>query len=71
MKKRCASLISMLIIRWDRFIYYMVIVVCVCYSYIVSVDVWQLDFLQVLSGNIENVQIKEKAKFPQDFFPEV
>lgn len=25
---------------------------------------------EVLSGNIENVQIKEKAKFPQDFFPE-
>ncbi|XP_069140061.1 inositol polyphosphate-5-phosphatase A-like isoform X1 [Argopecten irradians] len=25
---------------------------------------------EVLSGNIENVQIKEKAKFPQDFFPD-
>ncbi|XP_046565932.1 inositol polyphosphate-5-phosphatase A-like [Haliotis rubra] len=26
---------------------------------------------EVLSGNIENIQIKEKAKFPQHFFPEV
>ncbi|XP_071168929.1 inositol polyphosphate-5-phosphatase A-like isoform X1 [Mytilus edulis] len=25
---------------------------------------------EVLSGNIETVQIKEKAKFPQDFFPD-
>ncbi|XP_067656266.1 inositol polyphosphate-5-phosphatase A-like [Haliotis asinina] len=25
---------------------------------------------EVLSGNIENIQIKEKAKFPQHFFPE-
>ncbi|KAL5017078.1 hypothetical protein ScPMuIL_006667 [Solemya velum] len=25
---------------------------------------------EVLSGNIENVQIKEKSKFPQHFFPE-
>ena len=28
-------------------------------------------FLQVLSGSIENVPIKEKAKFPQEFFPDV
>jgi inositol-1,4,5-trisphosphate 5-phosphatase len=26
---------------------------------------------EVLSGNIENVPIKDKAKFPQHFFPEV
>ncbi|XP_060559157.1 inositol polyphosphate-5-phosphatase A-like [Ruditapes philippinarum] len=25
---------------------------------------------EVLSGNIENIQIKEKAKYPQNFFPE-
>ena len=25
----------------------------------------------MLSGNIENVSIKEKAKFPQEFFPDV
>ena len=25
----------------------------------------------MLSGNIENVTIKEKAKFPQEFFPDV
>ena len=27
--------------------------------------------LQVLSGNIDSVPIKEKAKFPQEFFPDV
>lgn len=26
---------------------------------------------EVHSGNIEDVPIKEKSKFPQDFFPEV
>jgi inositol-1,4,5-trisphosphate 5-phosphatase len=26
---------------------------------------------EVHSGNIEGVSTKEKAKFPQDFFPEV
>lgn len=26
---------------------------------------------QIHSGNIEGVVTKEKAKFPQDFFPEV
>ena len=26
---------------------------------------------QVLSGNIEHVHIKEKAKFAQEFFPDV
>jgi inositol-1,4,5-trisphosphate 5-phosphatase len=26
---------------------------------------------EVHSGNIENVTIKEKAKFPKEFFPEV
>src|SRR6218665_953627 len=34
----------------------------------------ELDFLlalQVLSGNIEHVRIKEKAKFAKDFFPDV
>ncbi len=30
-----------------------------------------LGAFQVLSGNIENVSIKEKAKFPQEFFPDV
>lgn len=34
---------------------------------ILMMKVW----FQVLSGNIETVQIKEKAKFPQDFFPDV
>lgn len=31
---------------------------------------WTYGKFQVLSGNIENIQIKEKAKYPQNFFPE-
>lgn len=30
----------------------------------------QVEGREVLSGNIENIQIKEKAKYPQNFFPE-
>lgn len=30
-----------------------------------------VDGTQIFSGNIEAVVTKEKAKFPQDFFPEV
>ncbi|KAL3864925.1 hypothetical protein ACJMK2_006569 [Sinanodonta woodiana] len=30
----------------------------------------QVEGREVLSGNIENIQIKEKAKFPQNFFPD-
>lgn len=42
---------------------------CVC---CIICDICTVIFLfQVLSGNIETVQIKEKAKFPQDFFPDV
>ena len=30
-----------------------------------------VDGRQEFSGNIEDIPIKEKAKFPQEFFPEV
>jgi hypothetical protein len=43
------------------------------YSILIGVEILQTMkvWFQVLSGNIETVQIKEKAKFPQDFFPDV